>query len=116
MTSYLETLKDLRAILKDQNLDGFLVTMNDPFQNEMVPDHFNRIRFLTGFTGSAGLLLITLQDAFFITDGRYTAQAHQEIDTSLFKIIEGGLPSLKKFIKRDLRLGCDAWAITESFY
>ncbi|MBM3610903.1 MAG: aminopeptidase P family protein [Alphaproteobacteria bacterium] len=113
-------LTTLREILKTKEVDGFLIPMSDPFQNEMIPDHFNRIRFLTGFTGSAGMVLVTPQQAFLITDGRYTVQARQEVNPDFFTVIEGGIAQLEQTIRSlnfpNLRLGFDPWTVTESLY
>jgi Xaa-Pro aminopeptidase len=79
-------LKLLRGKLRHYDLDGFLIPSVDEFQNEYVPDHLNRLKFISGFTGSNGIALITLSEAFFFTDGRYLLQAKQELDKQ-FKII-----------------------------
>ena len=113
-------LNNLRSLLKNKDVDGFLVPMSDPFQNEVVPDHFNRIRFLTGFTGSAGMVLVTPHQAFLITDGRYAVQARQEVNSDFFTVIEGGVSHLENIIRSlgmpNLRLGFDPWTVTETLF
>ncbi len=66
-------------------MDGFLIPSNDEFQSEYVPEHLNRLKFITGFSGSNGLALITPTQNFFFTDGRYFLQAEQELG-GLFEI------------------------------
>ncbi len=65
--------------LQEHHLDGFLVPSNDEFQSEYVPEHLNRLKFITGFSGSNGLALITSTQNLFFTDGRYLLQAEQEL-------------------------------------
>jgi Xaa-Pro aminopeptidase len=72
-------IKQLRSKIKDHQLSGYIVPSNDEFQSEYVPDYSNRLKFISGFSGSNGLALITLDEAIFFTDGRYILQAKQEI-------------------------------------
>ena len=72
-------LNNLRELIKINHLDGFLIPSNDEFQSEYVSEYFNRLKFLTGFTGSNGIALITMKDAILFTDGRYIYQAEQEL-------------------------------------
>jgi len=69
----------LRTALLKENLDGFIVPVNDEFMGEYVPDSAKRLKWLTGFTGSAGLAVVLKDKAAFFTDGRYTLQAKAEI-------------------------------------
>ena len=75
----MKILNKLRAILKSHMLDGFIIPSNDEFQSEYVPDYANRLKFLTGFSGSNGVALVTNKEAVFFTDGRYLLQAQQEL-------------------------------------
>ena len=75
-------LKELRQQLKIHQLDGFLIPSNDEFQSEYIPEHSNRLKFITNFSGSNGLALITEREALFFTDGRYLLQAKQELNDS----------------------------------
>ncbi|MDP3371873.1 MAG: aminopeptidase P family protein [Candidatus Paracaedibacteraceae bacterium] len=79
-------LKKLRQLLKDQKAYAFIVPTNDPFQNEYRAAHDERLGWLTGFDGSSGLGIITLERAAVFVDGRYTLQVQQQIDT---RLIEG---------------------------
>lgn len=69
----------LQQELIKHNLDGFLIPSNDEFQSEYVPEHNNRLKFMTGFTGSNGTALILKTQIIFFTDGRYLLQASQEL-------------------------------------
>jgi Xaa-Pro aminopeptidase len=72
-------LSMLRNALKEQDLSGFILPVNDEFMGEYVPDSAKRFAWLTGFTGSAGLAMVLKKKAAFFTDGRYTLQAKAEV-------------------------------------
>ncbi len=74
-----DTLSLLRGALVAQNLDGFLLPVNDEFMGEYVPDCAKRLTWLTGFSGSAGLAVVLKDKAAFFTDGRYTLQSAAEV-------------------------------------
>ena len=75
----------LRRELAQRGLDGFLVGMADEYQNEYVPAHARRIAWLSGFTGSAGLIVVLAERAAVFTDGRYTLQVAEQVDAALFE-------------------------------
>lgn len=74
-----------RAILSTRGLDGFFVPRADEHQGEYVPLCAERLAWITGFTGSAGLAIILADRAALFVDGRYTAQAARETDGDLFE-------------------------------
>ncbi len=78
-------INKLREKFKSYNIDGFLIPSHDEFQSEYTPDHLNRLKFITNFSGSNGLAVITSDRALFFTDGRYLLQATQELD-NIFEI------------------------------
>ena len=80
-----ERLASLRAELKRRGVDGFLVPRTDEYQGEYVPESAQRLTWLTGFTGSAGLAIVLPETAAMFTDGRYTLQAATEVDGTLFQ-------------------------------
>jgi Xaa-Pro aminopeptidase len=82
-------LHALREQIKSHKLAGFIVPSTDEFQNEYVPDHLNRLKFMTRFTGSNGVAIIGLKSCAFFTDGRYLLQAQKQLDTN-FKILDIG--------------------------
>ncbi len=77
-------LKALRKALLDADLDGFIVPLTDEHMSEYVGAYAGRLAWLTGFTGSAGMAIVTRGDAAIFTDGRYTIQTAAEVDESLF--------------------------------
>src|ERR1700722_17449537 len=83
---YASRLAALRTELEKSGYDGFLVPMADEYQSEYVPASARRIEFLSGFTGSAGFIIVMKDKAAFFTDGRYTLQAQQQILLDLFSL------------------------------
>ncbi|MEX2963642.1 aminopeptidase P family protein [Microbulbifer sp. TYP-18] len=74
-----DRLEALREELKRQQVQGFLVPRGDEYQNEYVPASDERLAWLTGFTGSAGLAAVSADSAALFVDGRYTLQAQQQL-------------------------------------
>lgn len=81
-----QALTDLRSKLDAAGLYGIVVPRFDPYQGEVVAPHDERLAFLTGFSGSAGIAAVTRNHAVLFVDGRYQVQARGEVDTSLFEI------------------------------
>lgn len=106
----------LRAELKRRSLEGFILPRADRHQNEYVPPSEERLAWLTGFTGSAGVAIVLADQAVLFTDGRYTLQAGEQIDTTLFKVVHSGETPPDKWIESNLpttaRLGYDPWLHT----
>jgi len=86
-----ERTKALRAAMAKLKLDAYLVPRSDEFQGEYVPACAERLKWLTGFTGSAGLAAITRKSAILMIDGRYTVQARAETDTHVFEPLGAGV-------------------------
>ena len=76
-----ERLAGLRRELASRGLDGFIVPRADEHQGEYVPPRGQRLAWLTGFTGSAGLAIVLRDRAALFVDGRYTLQAAAQVDT-----------------------------------
>jgi Xaa-Pro aminopeptidase len=81
-----ERIGRLRRELATRGLDGFIVPRADEHQGEYVPPRGQRLAWLTGFTGSAGLAIVLGDRAAVFVDGRYTLQAAAQVDTGLFEI------------------------------
>src|SRR5271169_5663587 len=81
-----ERLARLRRELTARGLDGFIVPRSDEHQGEYVPPRGQRLAWLTGFTGSAGVAIVLHDRAALFVDGRYTLQASAQVDTQLFEI------------------------------
>lgn len=86
----------IRAAMKAQGLDGFLVPHEDEHQNEYLPEANDRLGWASGFTGSAGAAVIMADKAAIFVDGRYTLQVRDQVDGGVFEIrdlVEGGVPA-----------------------
>ena len=81
-----ERLGRLRKELCARGLEGFIVPRADEHQGEYVPPRGQRLAWLTGFTGSAGVAIVLSDRAALFVDGRYTLQAASQVDTGLFEI------------------------------
>jgi Xaa-Pro aminopeptidase len=81
-----ERVKALRALMSKSKLDAVLVPRADSHQGEYVPPSAERLQWLTGFSGSAGLAVVAKKAAVLLIDGRYTVQAKAETDTEVFEV------------------------------
>lgn len=106
----------LRAELARQKLDAFLVPRADEHQGEYVPPAAERLRWLTGFSGSAGMAAITKRQAALFVDGRYTIQAAQECDASIYEFPGLARTKLAEWLTAHLgtgaTVGFDPWLHT----
>jgi len=106
----------LRTELARRGLTGFVVPRSDRHQNEYVPACEQRLAWLTGFTGSAGVAIVLMERAVLFVDGRYTLQAREQVDTSLFAIEHLIDMPPNRWIEENLtaddRLGYDPWLHT----
>ncbi|MDD6039112.1 MAG: aminopeptidase P family protein [bacterium] len=118
----LEQLTMLRKVMKDHAVDYYLVPTDDFHGSEYVGDYFKARAFLSGFTGSAGTLLVGMQGAWLWTDGRYFLQAAAQLSGSgieLMKSGEPGVPKLSDFlsncVKDRQKIGFDGRTVSLSF-
>jgi len=106
----------LRTELKRRGLDGFIVPRADRFQNEYVPPCDERLAWLTGFGGSAGLTIVLAERAILFVDGRYQVQVHEEVDGAVFAIehlVENPPPAwIEANLPTGARLGYSPWLHT----
>ena len=109
-------LGDLRDELKRRDLDGFILPRSDEHQGEYVARKSERLAWLTGFTGSAGLGIVLTDKAAVFVDGRYTLQAEKEVDGGLFEHCHLTDRPPADWIAANLapgaRLGFDPWLLT----
>ena len=109
-------LADLRAELKRRGLDGFVVPRADEHQGEYVPRRSQRLGWLTGFSGSAGLAIVLADKAAIFIDGRYTLAVRAQVDTDAFVPHQIPEDSPDAWIAANLpkggKLGFDPWLQT----
>jgi Xaa-Pro aminopeptidase len=111
-----ERLDALRAELKRQGLSGFLVPRTDEHQGEYVPPRAQRLAWLTGFTGSAGIAVVLAEAAAIFVDGRYTLQVRDQVPAELLEphhVTESPPHEwIRRRLRRGDRLGYDPWLHT----
>lgn len=98
-------LTALRQKMKNHNFDAYMITSSDFHQSEYVHDHFKGRAYVSGFTGSAGTLIVTADEAYLWTDGRYFLQAARQLDSSgigLMKIGQPGVPTISEYLRQTL--------------
>jgi len=100
-----ERVRALRRELKSRKLKGFLVPHSDEHQDEFLPPCAERLRWLTGFTGSAGAAILLENAAALFVDGRYTLQARAQTDTSLFDVLQTPEAKASKWLAAALPKG-----------
>ena len=107
----METIKKvsaLRRMMEEHGVHAYYIPSADPHQNEYVPEFWQRRKFISGFTGSAGDAVITRNMAGLWTDSRYFLQAEQQLDGevfTLFKIGLPGVPSVQDWLRQELKGG-----------
>lgn len=95
-------ITQLRQLMKEKNIDVYLIPSADNHQSEYVGDYFKSRAFISGFTGSAGTVVVTMNEAGLWTDGRYFIQAESQLSGSniqLFKIGNPGVPTIEEYIE-----------------
>tara|TARA_X000000950_G_scaffold100238_1_gene126744 strand:- start:25 stop:1743 length:1719 start_codon:yes stop_codon:yes gene_type:complete len=82
----MEKIRQLRKFFEGEGIDGYIIPKNDEFFGEYIPDHNDRLNFISNFSGSYGFALILKDKNFLFVDGRYTLQANNQSGKS-YKII-----------------------------
>ena len=90
MNSSVEKLASVRSALHQKGIDYFIIPSSDPHMGEYIPEHWQIIRWLTGFTGSAATVVITNSFAGLWTDSRYFLQAEKQLSGSGFEFVKPG--------------------------
>ena len=106
MSEIAQRINNLRSVMKEKGVDMYVVPTADYHQSEYVGEYFKEREYITGFTGSAGTAVITLEEAGLWTDGRYFIQAEaqlQDTTVTLYKMGEPGVPTIKEYIETHLQ-------------
>jgi len=101
-------IKKLRKLMKKYEIQAYLIPSTDAHQSEYVPAMWNRREWLSGFTGSAGDLVITGKQAGLWTDSRYFLQAEEQLKGTGIELFKMGLPetpSIQQWIATQLKAG-----------
>lgn len=93
-----EKISALRQKMQDQNIDAFIVYSADPHMSEYLPNEWQERSWLSGFTGSAGFVVITKENAGLWTDGRYFVQAPIELKDSGIDLFKDGMEGTPNYI------------------
>ena len=103
-----DRVEALRELMKENEMDAYIIPSFDAHQSEYVADYWKSRQWISGFTGSAGTVVITLEDAGLWTDGRYYIQAEKQLEGSgikLFKAAEPGVLSYVDWLNLSLKEG-----------
>ena len=114
-----QRLEKLRGLMAQRGIDAYVIPTSDFHESEYVGDYFKARKYMSGFTGSAGTLVVTPKEACLWTDGRYFIQAANQLkDTTvtLMKMGEEGTPEIEDYLYDAIpaggKLGFDGRVIT----
>ena len=99
---------ELRAVMKKNGLDAYIIYGTDPHLSEYIPERWQTRAFISGFTGSAGMVIVTVEKAALWTDSRYFLQAEDELSgtgIALVKMRTQGFPEPVEWLKVNLKAG-----------
>jgi Xaa-Pro aminopeptidase len=108
MNVYKSRIDMLRKLLKKEGVDFYIVPTSDFHSSEYVNEYFKVREYLSGFTGSAGTLIVSENEAGLWTDGRYFTQAANELSGSgivLYRMQEENVPTIKEYLEQNVRQG-----------
>ena len=116
MTEIRNRLASLRQEMEARQLSAFIIPSTDPHAGEYVPEHWETRKWISGFTGSAGTAVITLDDAGLWTDSRYFIQAEEQLAGTGIRLFKDRLPEtpsisewLGSILKKGDQVGIDGW-------
>ena len=115
-TKIKKRMEALRLQMKEHQLSAFIIPSTDPHSGEYVPEHWETRKWISGFTGSAGTAVITLDDAGLWTDSRYFIQAEEQLEGTGICLFKDRLPEtpsidewLGSILKKGDKVGIDGW-------
>ena len=103
-----ERLAALKAAMKEADIDCYIIPTSDYHNSEYVSEYFMVRKYFSGFTGSAGTLVVLKDKAALFTDGRYFIQAAKQLqgsDITLMKMGEPKVPTLEEYVRQELKEG-----------
>lgn len=118
----MDKIKEIQEKMEQYQIDAYIIPTSDDHNSEYISDYYKSRAYLTGFTGSAGTLVITAGKSFLWTDGRYHIQAAKQIDgkgITLMKQGLSGVPTIEDFLvtnlKEDSVIAFDGKVMSTSF-
>lgn len=115
-------LQELRQLMKQRGLAAYIIPTDDFHSSEYVGEYFKAREYMSGFTGSAGTLIVLEDQAALWTDGRYFLQAEDQLRDSsviLMKIGQPEVPTMAEYLHDNLseesKIGFDGRCVTEQF-
>ncbi|MCR5107972.1 MAG: aminopeptidase P family protein [Lachnospiraceae bacterium] len=121
-TEHRKRIERLRECMRRDGVDQYIVPTADPHMSEYICDHYKFREYLSGFSGSAGTLLVGMEEAILWTDGRYYIQAEKELEGSgvkLYRMQDEGVPGIFDYLYKhafDKVIGADREVMSEDFY
>ena len=103
-----EKLSCLRKVMKEQGVNAYIIPSSDPHMSEYVSEHWKSRQYFSGFTGSAGTVIVTMAEAGLWTDGRYFLQAEDQLkgtDIILHRSGEEGVLKPAEYIEKNIGNG-----------
>ena len=112
----MEKIKKLKKTFNKERIGGYIITKNDEFFGEYIPEHNDRLRYISNFTGSYGFALILKNKNYLFVDGRYTLQAQSQAG-KFFSIVTFPNKMPKDILKnRRLVIGFDPKLFTKNIF
>ena len=109
------TIDDIQQKLKQESLDAYIIGYENRFLGQDILPQEHKIKYLCGFSGSAGMLAVTADKVFLFVDGRYELQARQEVDTNKISVVNQTpcLENVLCFLKQQKvqKIGFDGWSV-----
>ena len=123
-----QRLEDLREVMRREHLAAFIFPSTDPHQGEYIPDHWKGREFISGFNGSAGTAVVTLNAAALWTDSRYFLAAEEQLKGTEFQLMKlkiEGTPTIAQWLGKEItahrhpyedwtEVGIDGWCSSAS--
>ena len=103
-----QRLEDLREVMRREHLAAFIFPSTDPHQGEYIPDHWKGREWISGFNGSAGTAVVTLDSAALWTDSRYFLAAEEQLKGTGFQLMKlkiEGTPTIPQWLKTQIAAG-----------
>ena len=117
-----EKITVLREKMQERKMDAYLIPTDDYHMSEYVGEHFKEREYMSGFSGSAGTLLVTQTRALLWTDGRYFLQAQEQLENTSIELMKMGQPGVQtvtEFLAEILpvhgRIGFDGRTVTAAY-